>query len=83
LATVAQARLAAAVLGQQPARSARPASGFTHPRPRFAPLAQTGQGIVVAAGVGALMGALATLTVSIGVVVGGVRRVLRMFRVPE
>jgi hypothetical protein len=29
------------------------------------------------------MGALATLTVSIGVVVGGVRRVLRMFRVPE
>jgi membrane protein len=83
LAAVAQARLAAAVLGQQPARSARPASGFTHPRPRFAPLAQTGQGIVVAAGVGALMGALATLTVSIGVVVGGVRRVLRMFRVPE
>jgi membrane protein len=83
LATVAQARLAATVLGQQPPNPTRRTSGFTHPRPRFAPLAQTGQGIVVAAGVGALMGALATLTVSIGVVVGGVRRVLRLFRVPE
>jgi membrane protein len=83
LATVAQSRLAAAVLGHQPGATARPPGRFTHPRPRFAPLAQTGQGIVVAAGVGALMGALAALTVSIGVVVGGVRRLLRMFRVPE
>ncbi len=83
LAAVAQARLAALVLGQQPGAQAPRVGGFTHPRPRLAPLAQTGQGIVVAAGVGALMGALATLTVSIGVVVGGVRRVLRMFRVPE
>jgi membrane protein len=83
LATVAQSRIAAHVLGEAPPTPQRAAGSVTHPRPRFAPLAQTGQGIVAAAGVGALMGALAMLTIGIGIVVGGVRRVLRFLRVPE